>query len=270
MSPAFFTGEVKSCWTSLDLLQVILQLQEQSDASGLFRVRIKTAMDLTVLMVALVQLKSRWTEPRLKVMAWVLLQKTISIVKRRDQQLSLTSCMQLFFTTAPNEAVDCIVRAYRSSIDNPTNYAFFSTLFDACYTIPNFTNTLLKVPPSRGTLRFLVHVLFRDALAPNTRGAEMLRTHMDSLYKVCGDDLVLLLLKLVDEYLDNRLIVIDRPQLAKWTMDYLQYFMSAHQPGPHEPRCLRDLHNDRYDYGHGGNHDQGLCRYSDHCPKYRA
>ena len=132
MSPAFFTGEVKSCWTSLDLLQVILQLQEQSDASGLFRVRIKTAMDLTVLMVALVQLKSRWTEPRLKVMAWVLLQKTISIVKRRDQQLSLTSCMQLFFTTAPNEAVDCIVRAYRSSIDNPTNYAFFSTLFDAC------------------------------------------------------------------------------------------------------------------------------------------
>ena len=230
MSPAFFTGEVKSCWTSLDLLQVILQLQEQSDASGLFRIRIKTAMDLTVLMVALVQLKSRWTEPRLKVMAWVLLQKTISIVKRRDQQLSLTSCMQLFFTTAPNEAVDCIVRAYRSSIDNPANYAFFSTLFDACYTIPNFTNTLLKVPPSRGTLRFLVHVLFRDALAPNTRGAEMLRTHMDSLYKVCGDDLVLLLLKLVDEYLDNRLIVIDRPQLAKWTMDYLQYFMSAQSP----------------------------------------
>ena len=52
-------GEGKSCWTSLDLLQVILQLQEQSDASGLFRIRIKTAMDLTVLMVALVQLKSR-------------------------------------------------------------------------------------------------------------------------------------------------------------------------------------------------------------------
>lgn len=230
VSPAFFTGEVRSCWTSLDLLQVILQLQEQSDVSTLFRIRIKTAMDLTVLMVALVQLKSRWTEPRRKVMAWVLLQKTISIVKRRDQQLSLTSCMQLFFTTAPNETVDCIVRAYRSSIDNPANYAFFSTLFDACYTIPNFTNTLLKVTPSRGTLRFLVHVLFRDALVPNTRGAEMLRTHMDSLYKVCRDDLVLLLLKLVDEYLDNRLIVIDRPQLAKWTMDYLQYFMSTQSP----------------------------------------
>lgn len=71
MAPAFFTGEVKSCWTSLDLLQIILQLQVQSEAAlSLHRLRIKTAMDVTVLMVALVQLKSVWTEPRFKMMAW--------------------------------------------------------------------------------------------------------------------------------------------------------------------------------------------------------
>ena len=225
MAPAFFTGEVKSCWTSLDLLQIILQLQQQSEAAlSLHRLRIKTAMDVTVLMVALVQLKSIWIEPRFKMMAWVLLQKTMTLIKRRDQQLSLTSCMQLFFVTSPKETLECVLRAYCFSLESPATYSFFSLLYDACYTIPSFIISLLKIPPSHTSLRLLVHILFLEALNRNT---ESLKARLDDLYEVTGDELIFLLLTLVDEYVNNRLIVIDRPQLAAWTMRYIQLFVPS-------------------------------------------
>ena len=113
----------------MDLLKIVLTLiHENQSANILISDHAKTAGDVTVLMIALVQLDGEWDEARKDVMCRVLMAKTMSLKQRKEQIRSLTTCMQPFITKYPEVCSECILKTYYSSFSKPECYPFFNLL----------------------------------------------------------------------------------------------------------------------------------------------
>ena len=113
----------------MDLLKIVLTLiHENQSANILISDHAKTACDVTILMIALVQLDGEWDDARKDVMCRVLMAKTMSLRQHKDQIRSLKICMQPFITEYPEVCTDCILKTYYSSFSKPECYPFFSLL----------------------------------------------------------------------------------------------------------------------------------------------
>ena len=155
-------GEFASCWTSLDLVHVFMQLLSTSDfARRLCTTLWSNARDVTVMMYALVQLNGPWDETYVDFTASVLIQETM-VVRKFHKDSFLKEIMERFLAKNANVAMTTIMKAYQLGWEQMHNYNFFKILYLSCCEIPQFVSMFSTVPASLvvRNLQMLVHFAF--------------------------------------------------------------------------------------------------------------
>lgn len=213
---------------------MVLQLvKENPIASLLINNHTKTAVDVTVLMIALLQLDTEWDATRKDIMSRVLLVKTMSLKQRKDQMNSLGNVMQPFIMKYPEVCSECILKSYETSLSKPEYSSFFSLLFDSCCNIPSFIPLLKNTIriPVKPNLYLIVHLYFLEWLLMNN--TVELDRQMQELLESSKLNLVTLLIDLLSEYHGEHRIILERPQFVQWTIGFLDAIVDERHIPPH-------------------------------------
>ena len=212
-------GEYASCWTSLDLVRVFMQLLNTSD----FARRICASLwsngrSVTVMMYALVQLDGPWTETYIEFTASVLVHETM-VVRKYHQGSFLKEVMERFLMKNANAAMKTVLKAYSLGAQQMQNYNFFKTLYLTCCTIPQFVSMFANVPgsPMLSNLQILIHFVYLHCRKQEGKVLQAFHSYSET----AGPYLIDLLLRLLDLYLKGRYVVIDNFLDAKYTLMFL-------------------------------------------------
>ena len=225
-------GEARSCWTSLDLVRIVIELYNSvPSAINVACQHMRNVLDITVLLLALVQLKEPWSDGRFELASFAILYKTLSLKQKPDQKRSLASIMQQYLSEYPAETTQCILRAYEQSCHDPAYAVFFNLLYDACSNIPRFIPALLQISrlPDVPNLRLLLHLIFLEAL---NHGNVNVQEQLGILLRATGITLIKLLLQLLDEYANKHFFVLSDPNLVLEVIQFVKFVMSESDVPP--------------------------------------
>ena len=224
-------------------MQIVLKLCDSSVYGELLVFsRLSNGQDVTVLMLALIQLSGPWTPTRIGVMGHALVKET-EVVRKHPQGSYLEHIMDMFIRTNSDAAVRTVLFAYRIS-ESSNCYEFFKILYASCCKIPDFIRLLSAVRciPDQPNLQMLVHLVFLNSKGKWNQLELALNQYMDAakLY------LINLLINLLISYRFYKLVVIDNIYDALWTMNYLTKIMRSYNiPAESQKRFL-----ELYDYMH--------------------
>lgn len=185
----------------------------------------RNVLDITVLLLALVQLKEPWTDGRVELASLAILYKTLSLKQKPDHKRSLASIMQQYLIDYPAETTKCILLAYKQSCLDPSYAMFFNLLYDACSNIPRFIPALLQISrlPDVPNLRLLLHLIFLEAM---NHGNVNVQEQLGILLRDTGITLIKVLLQLLDEYANKRYFVLSDPNLVLEVIQFVKFVMS--------------------------------------------
>ena len=109
-------------------MQIVLKLCDSSVYGELLVFsRLSNGQDVTVLMLALIQLSGPWTPTRIGVMGHALVKET-EVVRKHPQGSYLEHIMDMFIRTNSDAAVRTVLFAYRIS-ESSNCYEFFKILY---------------------------------------------------------------------------------------------------------------------------------------------
>lgn len=240
-------GEFASCWTSLDLVHVFMQLLSTSDfARRLCTTLWSNARDVTVMMYALVQLNGPWDETYVDFTASVLIQETM-VVRKFHKDSFLKEIMERFLAKNANVAMTTIMKAYQLGWEQMHNYNFFKILYLSCCEIPQFVSMFSTVPASLvvRNLQMLVHFAFLHS----RKQEEKVRMAIFQYWETAGWYLIDLLLHLLNDYLDGFYSVIDNFLDAEYTRVFLLQCKNQLNISPERASRIEAVHSKMFSAG---------------------